>query len=133
VRRWRDAYRRRGEAGLDAKPAPGAPPRLSRQQKRGLVRQLLKGARVHGFPTDLWTCRRIAELIEQRYGVPYHKDHVSRLMHQLGFTAQKPTRRAMERDEEAIQHWIGHEWPRIKKRRPAARRTSSSSTKAGSR
>lgn len=117
VGRWRRAHQKRGDAALAAKPAPGRPPRLSPRQKQRLVARLLKGARANGFATDLWTCPRIVELIARRYGVRYHVDHIPRLMASLGFSCQKPERRAVERDEEAIAQWIQKEWPRIKKRR----------------
>jgi len=115
VRRWNAAYRERGKEGVKARPAPGAPAKLSPQQKLELEVALLAGAEAAGFPTDLWTCRRVAELIEQRYRVRYHVDHVGRLLHSLGWSPQKPARRAVERDEAAIQNWIKRDWPRLKK------------------
>ncbi|MDY7109285.1 MAG: winged helix-turn-helix domain-containing protein [Planctomycetota bacterium] len=102
VRRWRQALRRRGEAGLNARPHPGRPCLLSGRQKQALVKRLLKGARANGFSTDLWTCPRIVELIEARYGVRYHVDHIPRLMASLGFSGRKPDTRARERDAQAI-------------------------------
>jgi transposase len=80
-----------------------------------LTRILLKGAQAAGFETDLWTCPRVAEIIEQRFGVRYHVHHVSRLLHGLGFSPQKPVRRAVERDEAAIQQWVRSDWQRVKK------------------
>ena len=65
-----------------------------------------RGARSQGFDTDLWTCPRVKALIEREYGVSYHVDHIVRLLRSLGFTPQKPKRRAIERDEEAIARWI---------------------------
>jgi len=118
VRRWRQARRRKGESGLDAKPHPGRPSRLSRREKSRLQKRLLKGAKANGFSTDLWTCRRIAELIEQHYGVRYHVDHIPRLLASLGWSCQKPQKRAIERDEEAIDRWVQADWARLKKSRP---------------
>lgn len=115
VRRWKAAARRRGEAGVRAKPAPGRPRRLQRADLSRLRRMLLQGAQAAGLPTDLWTCPRVAWLIEQHFGVHYHEDHVGRLLHGLGFSPQKPTRRAIERDEERILNWVQHDWPRVKK------------------
>lgn len=117
VGRWWKAYRRGGEAALRAKPPPGRPSKLTRAQKRGLVRRLLKGARAGGFATDLWTCPRIAELIRRLTGVVYHVDSLPRFLRALGFTCQKPEKRAWERDDEAVARWVAHEWPRIKKKR----------------
>ena len=124
VRRWNRLYRETGEAGLRAKPAPGRPLKLDARARQRLERVLLKGAQMAGFPTDLWTCPRVAQVIRDRFGVTYHVDHVGRLLRDLGWSPQpaldrrpgKPERRAVERDEAEIQRWIKHEWPRVKKK-----------------
>ena len=67
------------------------------------------------LPTDLWTCPRVSWLIQRQFGVHYHAAHVSRVLHGLGFSPQRPTRRALERDEERIRAWIEQDWPRVKK------------------
>ena len=82
-----------------------------------------------GFATDLWTCRRVSDLIQKHFGILYHFNHVGRLLHALGFSPQQPLRRARERDEEAIARWREHDWPRIKKRDAAAKLASSFSMK----
>ena len=117
VRRWNAAYRQRGQAALAARPAPGRPAKLPPVRLRTLERHLLRGAKAAGFPTDLWTCPRVAQWIEQRFAVHYHVDHISRLLHTLGWSPQKPARRALERDEEQIQRWVKHTWPALKKKR----------------
>ena len=132
VRRWKAAARTRGEAGVRAKPAPGRPPKLRAKQRTELQALLLKGAEAAGYHTDLWTCPRVAEVIERRFGVCYHVDHVGRLLHDLGWSPQKPARRAIERDEEAIRRWVHEQWPRVKKTPPGEVRRSSSSTKRAS-
>lgn len=109
VRRWHAAYRQAGEDALAARPAPGRPPKLSTAQRRQLERRLLKGARAAGFETDLWTCPRVAWLIEQQFGVSYHVDHLGRLLRQLGFTPQKPERRAMKPPSSAGSKRTGRE------------------------
>lgn len=76
---------------------------------------LLKGAVAAGFPTNLWTCARIAQAIEEHFGVRYHIDHIGRLMRALGWSPQKPARRALERDETAIAAWVKSKWPGVKK------------------
>jgi len=118
VRRWRAAFDQEGAKGLAAKPSPGRPPKLDARSKEKLRRLLLKGAEAHGFPTDLWTCPRVAELIRRTFRVSYHVDHVGRLLRTLGWSPQKPERRARERDEQAIQRWVRVDWPRVKKTRP---------------
>ena len=115
VRRWKSAARRQGQEALRAQPAPGRPHRLSASQQRVLERALLRGPEAAGFPTPLWTCPRVTELIKRRFGIDYHVDHVGRLLHDLGWSPQKPARRAAERDEREIRRWVREEWPRVKK------------------
>jgi transposase len=132
VMRWRNARRRGGAKALKVRTSPGRPPKLADRDHRRLVQRLLKGAIAHGYPTDLWTTTRIAQLIEREFGVAYHRDHVGRLMHELGWSHQKPERRALERDDEAIERWKRKEWARVKKTPRGWAPTSSSSTNRGS-
>jgi transposase len=115
VMRWRNARKAKGDDGLKPVPAPGRPPKLSKAQRARLLRYLSKGALALGYRTDLWTTARIAELIEAKFGVCYHRDHIGRLMASLGWTYQKPERKALERNEAAIENWKRTEWPRVKK------------------
>ena len=115
VLRWRNAHRDLGPEGLSPKPVPGRRCRLSPQQKEDLVKRLLKGARAHGFETDLWTLLRIRKLIRRLYRVRYHPGHIGNFMNRLGFSHQKPQGRPVERNEDVIRHWVQHDWPRIKK------------------
>ena len=115
VLRWKRAWTKGGSKGLRPKPVPGRPARLTERQRHRLVRYLLDGASAHGYRTELWTTQRIAELIERRFGVRYHRDHVGRLLHQLGWSHQKPERRALERDEGRIANWKRTAWRRVKK------------------
>ena len=117
VFRWWQAYKRHGRRGLQAKPTPGRPPGLSAADKRRLVRLLVQGPLRIGYTTELWTLGRIAELIVREFGLRYHPAHVWKLLTALGWSCQKPERRAVERDEAAIARWKREEWPRIKKRR----------------
>jgi len=115
VRRWKAAARKGGASAVAAKPASGRPRRLSKRDLTRLRRMLMKGAQAAGLPTDLWTCPRVAWLIQREFDIQYHPAHVSRVLHSLGFSPQKPTRRAVERDEERIRAWIEQDWPRVKK------------------
>jgi transposase len=121
VRRWRAAHRKRGAKGIQARPTPGRPTKLDRRQRARLERLLLRGAWSAGYESDLWTCPRIAELIAEQFGVSYHPDHIGRLLRSLGWSPQRPQRRAAERNEQRIQGWVRDDWPRIKKSVPAAR------------
>jgi len=126
VMRWRDAVRAEGAKGLTVRTSPGRPPRLTAPDRRQLEQLLLAGPRACGYRTDLWTTARIAEVIRKRFRVQYHPDHVGRLLHQWGWSPQKPERRALERDEPGIARWMAHDWPRVKKTPRGWARTSSS-------
>jgi len=117
VMRWRDASERKGDEGLRARPAPGRPPKLNSRQRRRLIRVLIAGALSRGYTTDVWTTQRIVDVIEEEFGVHYHRDHIGRLMHTLNWSWQTPDRRALERREDRIESWKEEEWPRIKKGR----------------
>ncbi|MGE3151424.1 MAG: IS630 family transposase [Nitrospiraceae bacterium] len=116
VRRWKAAYRHHGAQALRARRASGRPPKLTPRHLQQVERVLLKGAKAAGFGTDLWTCPRIAQVMAHRFGVRYHVDHLSRLLRALGWSAQKPQPRAVERDEPAIQGWTKQTWPGVKKK-----------------
>ena len=116
VRRWKAAHRRGGAQGLRAKPAAGRPPKLARAHRRRLEKILLRGAQDAGFPTELWTCPRIARVIRERFAVEYHVDHVCRLLRAMGWSVQRPVRVASERDEAQIQQWLKRDWPYAKKK-----------------
>ena len=116
---WREAVRRRGPTALAAKPAPGRPPKLTAAQRRRVPGLLMRGAPAWGFDTDLWTTRRIATVIQRAFGVRLHRAHVGRVLTTLGWSCQKPERRAVERDEAAIARWKRYRWVTVKKTRSA--------------
>lgn len=121
VRRWKRAYRQRGVAALAAQPASGRPPKLTSRQRHALVQAIVKGPEVVGYPTGLWTCRRIAQFVRAQFGVAYHPDHIGRLLRTCGLTPQRPQRIAKERDDRRVRQWVRVEWPRVKKTPPARR------------
>lgn len=115
VSRWKQAYEKDGPAGLAATPHPGGRSRLTSKQRRRLAKLLLQGPRRHGYRTELWTLGRVAEVVARTFGVQYHPSHVWKVLRGMGWSCQKPERRARERDEEAIRRWRQEDWPRIKK------------------
>ena len=115
VTRWKEVIEKHGVEGLKAKPAPGRPPFLSQGQRKRLETMLLRGARANGYTTALWTCSRVADVIERRFGVHYNTRYVWYVLRSLGWTCQKPERQARERDDAAIERWRREDWPRIKK------------------
>jgi transposase len=98
----------------------GRPAKLGAEELSCLQVVLLEGPTAHGFGTPLWTLKRVRLLIERQFGVRYSEVHVWRLLGQLGFSSQRPERRALERDDVAIEHWKKRTWPGLKKK-PAKR------------
>jgi len=112
VARWVRAARRPG--GLDAKPQPAPTPGLTDADLRKLERLLAKGAKAHGWHNQLWTAARVACLIERTFRIHYHPEHVRKILkRRLGWTSQKPRRKARERNDKEVARWIGDEFPRI--------------------
>ena len=123
VSRWMIRASRSGPESLLAHPAPGHPPKLSPAQKQLIPDFLSHGPEAYGFRGEVWTCARIAKVIEAEFGVTYHKDHVSRLLRELHWTPQVPITRAIQRDEKAIEHWCEEVWPALQHRARQERRT----------
>src|SRR5262249_34150568 len=104
---WRAAWRRSGRDGLRGAGRAGRRPKLSRDQLARVEGELLKGAEANGYPNEVWTLQRVAEVIERQTGVRYHPAHVWFLLRQdLKWSWQRPARRATERNEDAIQQWV---------------------------
>jgi transposase len=114
--RWQRAAEQGRTAALAARSHPGARPRLSLRQRRRLAQLLLQDPTEHGWPTSLWTGRRVAELIHRHFAVRYHPAHVGRLLRSMGLSRQNPQLYARERDQAAIAHWRRYRWPALKKR-----------------
>jgi transposase len=115
VMRWRNAWRRCGAEALQVRFSPGRPRRLTPRQEQRLVRILLRGAIANGYRTELWTTKRVAEVIHETFHIPCHYNSAGKLLHRLNWSPQKPEGRALERDERAIQRWKKKDWPRVKK------------------
>ena len=122
VSQWKKTLETEGPAALQLRTASGRPPKLSVEDRRQLVEILEQGALAAGFPTEPWTQARVKLVIERQFGVKYHRNYISRLLHGLGWSVQKPEPRALERDEELIWAWLRQDWPRIKKGAAARRR-----------
>ena len=120
---WHELWEQGGAEALKGAGRAGRRRKLSPQQLAEVEAALEAGPRANGYPTDLWTLARVVEVIESVTGVTYHKGHVWRVLReQLGWTRQRPARRAIERDDEAIERWVKERWPKIKKGPGAKRR-----------
>ena len=125
VSQWLKRGRAGGLEALKAHPPKGVQPRLSPEQKAQIPALLAKGAEAYGFRGDVWTASRVAEVIDRTFGVRYHRDHVSRLLREAGWSRQQPIERATQRNEEAIQQWFEQRWPAMKKKPRRTRLPSS--------
>lgn len=132
VSRWFQQWKRGGTPALRGAGRAGRAPRLHAEQLQQVERALRTGARANGFHTDLWTLPRVAQVIERVTGVRYHAGHVWRVMRAMGWTLQRPARRAKERNEAAIRQWVAERWPAVKKKPGASTPGSPSKMKAGS-
>jgi transposase len=119
---WLAKARDGGAEALRAHPAPGRPARLTPAQRQLIPEFLWHGPEAYGFRGQVWTCDRVAEVIEWEFGVRYHKDHVGRLLKDLGWTPQQPIKRAIQRDEAAIRRWREETWPELRRRARRERR-----------
>jgi transposase len=123
ISQWMKRARHDGPTALRHRPPPGAPRRLAPEQLGRLPELLQGGPEAYGFRGQVWTRKRVAEVIRVVFGVVYHPTHVGRLLKALRWSPQKPMRRARQRDEAAIAQWRDDTWPAIKKgRKPSARR-----------
>jgi transposase len=117
-----EAGREGGIEALEAHPPKGVKPKLSVEQKAQIPGLLVKGAQAYGFRGDVWTGKRITEVLSRSFGVRYHPDYVGRLLRETGWSPQQPIERATQRNEEAIKQWYEDRWPDIKKK-PKKRNT----------
>jgi transposase len=106
----------------------GRPRQLDAEQEREMGKVLMAGALAAGFPNELWTLPRIGKIIALRYGVEYSTGHLWHLLRRMGFSCQKPEKRAIQRDEPEIVRWKRHVWPALKKKPSGKAAPSSLST-----
>jgi transposase len=116
VSRWLARARQDGLEALRTRSSPGRPPKLSHAQKCLIPEFLWHGPEAYGLRGELWNCKRVAKVIWEEFGVSYDKGHVSRLLKELQWTPQVPIKRAIQRDEEAIERWRAEVWPQLQQR-----------------
>jgi transposase len=115
---WIQRGREGGVAALKTRPRPGPTPRLTAEQRAQVPELLARGAPAWGYRGDVWTCRRIADVIQRTFGVHYSAEHIRRRLQTTGWSVQQPIERATQRNEQAIEQWYEECWPAIKKKQP---------------
>lgn len=116
VRRWREAFQERGMRDLAAAPVPGRPARLTHTQEKIVLRWVREPPSEHGFATELWSGRRVAQLIERELGLQFHSHYMSTWLRARGFTPQKPQRMARQANLKETAAWLATDWPRIRQK-----------------
>jgi len=129
VSRWRKEHQDAGDVALRRAGRAGRLPCLNEADKARLVELLHQGPEALGYETPLWTCERVAHLIDKNFEVDYHPGHVWRILRQLNWSVQLPVGRALERNEGLIDDWKRNRWPAIKKKLEKKGAPSSLSTK----
>ena len=126
VSQWLKKAKAGGAQALLKRKATGMPRRLSKEQRDRIPALLEKGAQSFGFRGQVWTAGRVAQVLKKELGVAYSERHTRRLLREVGYSPQKPERRATQRDEEAISTWRAETWPALKRgQRESAGRSSS--------
>lgn len=132
--RWYHRWHTGGRNALVGAERLGRTRRLSHEQLAKVENALMAGPKAHGFATDMWTLARVSQVIERLTGVSHSPSQTWLILRQrLGWTRQRPARRASERDQQAIEAWVKKDWPRIKRGLDEPGRGSVSRTKADSR
>ncbi len=132
INRWLQWYDALGVEGLRTQVAPGPAPRLTTDQHDELVALIEAGPQSAGFSSGVWTGPMIGNLIRQRFGVRYHNHYVPELLHQLGFSVQRPRKRLAKADAAAQATWLRERLPKIKKKPLRVAASSSSRTRRAS-
>ena len=115
VSQWMRRGREGGVEALRRRPLPGAPPKLTVEQRVQVPVLLARGAEAYGFRGEVWTAKRVATVIRREFGVRYHPNHVGKLLRAAGWSVQKPITRASQRNEVAIAAWRTERWPVLKR------------------
>lgn len=115
VSEWLKNYEDYGYDGLLEGYRPGRPPTLTSEQKHALEDILDSGPVAYAFTSGVWTSPMVARVVHEEFGVDYHPGHVRKLMHQLGFTVQRPTRKLARADPQKQDRWHRHTYPNFKK------------------
>src|SRR6266542_1171928 len=133
VSRWFTEWQSGGMRALKRAKRAGRPRKLTTAQLKKVERSLVKGAVANGYPTELWTLKRVGEVIKRVTGVAYHQGHVWKILQSMNWSLQRPAKKPRERDDEQLNAWRRERWPKVKKTPGGGARGSSSKTSRASR
>lgn len=129
---WLQRWQRDGVEGILEGHRPGRPPTISERQRQELADILESGPVAYGFTSGVWTCPMVVRVIEEEFSLSYHPAHVSRILHSLGFSVQRPQKVLARADKTLQSKWVRYRYPDLKKKPKAKGRPSSSKTKPAS-
>ncbi|MCL5020248.1 MAG: IS630 family transposase [Bacteroidetes bacterium] len=128
IRNWQE----HGMDGVLEGHRSGRPPCMLQEQRKKLSDILDSGAVAYGFTSGVWTSPMVARVIEEEFSITYHPAHVSRILHELGFSVQRPKRVLAQADKAAQSRWIRYKYPNIKKKPKTKEQPSFTKTKRAS-
>jgi transposase len=129
---WLYRWQEYGITGILEGHRPGRPNRLSEIQRNAIADILDSGPVAYGFNSGVWTCSMVSRVIKEEFSISYHPAHVSRILHELGFSVQRPQKTLARADKTLQSHWIKYRYPELKKKPKAKKRPSYSKTKPAS-
>jgi len=132
VSMWLWNWQQSGMDGILEGHRPGRPRVMSDDQRRRLADILDSGPVAYGFTCGVWTSPMVTRVIEEEFSITFHPAHVSRILHELGFSVQRPKKTLAQADKVVQSRWIRYKYPRIKKKQGAKEQHSSSKTKRAS-
>lgn len=132
VSMWLWNWQEYGMDGILEGHRSGRPPAMAADERQRLADILDSGPIAYGFSSGVWTSPMVARVIEEEFSITYHPAHVSRILHDIGFSVQRPKKTLAKADKGAQSRWIRYNYPRIKKKQGAKERRSSSKTKQAS-
>lgn len=113
---WKAIFDEGGLDALRAVPLRGRPAQLDATQLDEVRRAVLQNPTEHGFGTELWTLKRVGVVIKRMHGIELSQTQIWRILGSLGFSPQRPDKRAIERNEDVVRNWKRNKWPALKKK-----------------
>jgi len=117
VYKWKRKHKEKGITGLKSKKAPGAAPKLSEREQILLYELIKQPADTYGFPTQLWDCKRIKQLVKEKFHKEIHFSNIWRLLKRLNLSNQVPEKEAFQRSKHKVRYWLKEKWPKIEEHR----------------
>jgi transposase len=130
VSQWVAARRAGGTKSVASKGKPGPKTAPNEATRKRIEAAMIKGPKANGYRNDLWTLRRVAEVIERITGTKPSTTRTWNLMREMGWSCQRPARRARQQNAEQVRGFVDQVWAAVKKTPASNGKGSFSPTKA---